>query len=141
MLSGVFSEPSTTCAKVTGAPSGVPSAANRLTVCTSYCVNAPTVSGVRSANLPNPPRRMPRPSGSRLTDMPDARRVVDALDDIVAVGADAQLEIQPIVDAPAILREERELGAADFGVASAAASSVVRSASEPSRRTTSTCWL
>ena len=44
--------------------------ANRLTVCTAYCVKAPTVSGVRSANFPKPPRRIPRPSGRRLTDIP-----------------------------------------------------------------------
>ena len=94
----------------------MPSAANRLTVCASYCVNAPTVSGVRSANLPKPPRRMPRPSGSRLTAMPDARRKVHALDDAIAIGTDAQLEIQPIVDAPAVLGEDGELGAADFRV-------------------------
>src|SRR5262249_59416904 len=44
----------------------------------------------------------------------DSRRVVDALDDIVAIGTEAQLEVQTIVDAPAILREERELVAGDF---------------------------
>ena len=30
--------------------------------------------------------------------------------------AEAELEHQPIVDAPAILREQRELGAADLGM-------------------------
>ena len=41
--------------------------------------------------------------------MPDPRRIVHALDDIIAIGTEAQLEIQPIVDAPAILSEEGEL--------------------------------
>ena len=36
------------------------------------------------------------------------------LDDVVAIGPNAQLENQPIADAPAILREESELRAVDF---------------------------
>ena len=46
----------------------------------------------------------------------DARRIVDALDDVVTIHAEAELEAQPIVDAPAILREQRELGAAHLRI-------------------------
>ena len=53
----------------------------------------------------------------------------------------AQLEHQPIVDAPAILREHRELGAADVGVRQwRQRTSFARQASRRGGRT-STCWL
>ena len=70
MLSGVFTVPSIDVHECDRRPSGVPigvEARDRLRV---VCVNAPTLSGVRSANLPKPPRRMPRPSGSTLTATP-----------------------------------------------------------------------
>ena len=44
------------------------------------------------------------------------RRKVHAFDDIVAIGTHAQLEIQPIVDPPAVLGEKGQFGAADLGV-------------------------
>ena len=37
------------------------------------------------------------------------RRIVHALDDRIPIGTEAQLDIQPIVEAPAILGEERRL--------------------------------
>ena len=57
-------------ANVTGLPSADPSAANRETMRGSNDGNAPTFSGVRCTNLPKPPRKMPRPSGSTLIATP-----------------------------------------------------------------------
>ena len=83
-----------TCTKVTGAAERRAVGANRLTVCTSYCVNAPTVSGVRSANLPKPAAQDSAALGQHAHRHPDARRIVHRLDDVVAIGAEAQLERQ-----------------------------------------------
>ena len=48
--------------------------------------------------------------------MPTRGEKFTRLDDVISIGADAQFEIQPIVDAPAILSEEGKFGAADLGV-------------------------
>ena len=44
------------------------------------------------------------------------RRIVHALDHPILIGTEAQLDIQPIVEAPAILSEDGDFSAADFRV-------------------------
>ena len=55
--------------------------ANRETVRGSNDGNASTLSGVRCTNLPKPPRRIARPSGSHANRHAGPRRPVDALHD------------------------------------------------------------
>ena len=121
------------------APSGAPSAASRLTVCTS-CLREGADRQRRALGEFAEPSQNPAAFGKQADGHARARRVVDALDDIVEVHPHAEFEAQTIVDAPAILHEQRELGAADLGLVNRG-EYVVRSASEPSSRTTLTSWL
>ena len=110
MLSGVFSSRRVTCAKVTGAPSGWPSAAKRVTVCASILRERADGERRPLGELAEAAAQDAAPLGQHADRHAGARRVVHAFDDVVAIGAEAQLEHQPIVDAPAILREHGELG-------------------------------
>ena len=67
-----------TCTNVTGGPSGVPSAAKRVTVCTSYCVNAPTVERRPLGELAEAAAQDAAPFGQHADRHADARRVVHA---------------------------------------------------------------
>jgi hypothetical protein len=74
------------------------------------------IGGAKGLPSANSPAKNPSTVRQHAHRHPDPRRVVGALDDIIEVGTETQLEVQAVVDAPAILREEGELGAADLGV-------------------------
>ena len=99
---------------VIGWPSDEPSTLKREIVRGSNDSKAPTFSGVRWTNLPNPPRTMARPSGSTAIATPARGDQLRAFTDAIAIDAHAKLERQSRVHSPAVLREHRELGAVDI---------------------------
>ena len=66
--------------------------------------------------LAEPSAQDPTALGEHADRHPYARRVIDALDDIVEVHSHAQFEIQSVVHTPAILHEDRKLRPADLRV-------------------------
>ena len=116
MLSGVLSQPSITCTKVIGAPSGEPSGAKRLH--RLHVELGERADGERRPfrELAEAAAKNPASLGQDAHRRADARRVVIQLDDVVAIGAEAELQRHAIADPPPILREHRELRAADAGM-------------------------
>ena len=111
--SGVRSGPSTLLVNVIGWPIDEPSTLKREIVRGSNDSKAPTLSGVRWANLPNPPRTIARPSRQHRNGRARSRRPVHAFTDAIAIDAQAKLERQSRVHSPAVLREHRKLGPVD----------------------------
>ncbi len=101
---------------MTGAPRAVPSAANRLTVCTLVLREGADVQGRALRELAKAATENSPALGQQAHRNAHSRRKVHAFDDIIAIGTHAQLEIQPIVDPPAVLGEKGEFGTADLGV-------------------------